>query len=60
MSPWNHPLYKGNVEYDPEMCPRTLDILGRALRFGFNLKMTPDHAKQMAHAINKVDAALHS
>jgi len=57
-SPWKHAAYAGNVDYSPDMCPRTLDILGRALRFGFNMNMTEEHAALMAHAINKVDAAL--
>jgi len=57
-SPWRHPAYKGAVEYAPDMCPRTLDILGRALRFGFVMGMEERHAELMASAINKVDAAL--
>ncbi len=40
------------------MCPQTLSILGRAVRFDFNMNMTEDHARQMAAALNKVDAAL--
>ncbi len=56
--PWNDPAYKGNVEYSPDMCPNTLSILGRALRFGFNVNMQEDHARLMAAVINKVDAAL--
>ena len=58
VSPWNHPAYSGSVSYSREMCPRTLSILGRALRFGFNMLMTTEHARQMAAAINKVDAAI--
>ncbi len=56
--PWNDPAYKGNVEYSPDMCPNTLSILGRALRFGFNVNMQENHARLMAAVINKVDAAL--
>ena len=56
--PWKDPAYKGNVEYSQDMCPRTLSILSRALRFGFNVNMREEHAKLMAAAINKVDAAL--
>ncbi len=56
--PWNDPSYKGNVEYSKDMCPRTLDILGRSLRFDFNMNMTVEHARLMADALNKVDAAL--
>ncbi|GIX05605.1 MAG: hypothetical protein KatS3mg115_0008 [Candidatus Poribacteria bacterium] len=51
-------MYSGKVEYDPEMCPQTLDILNRTLRIGLNVRMTEEHARQIAAAINKVDAAL--
>ncbi len=54
-SPWAHPAYSGNVSYSREMCPRTMNILNRSLRFGFNLQMTEEHAAQMARAISKVD-----
>jgi dTDP-4-amino-4,6-dideoxygalactose transaminase len=57
-SPWAHPSYSGSVAYSRDMCPRTLGILARALRFGFNMLMTDDHARLMAGAVNKVDAAL--
>ena len=56
--PWKDPAYKGNVEYSKDMCPRTLDILGRTLRFDFNMNMTEDHARLIAKALNKVDSAL--
>ncbi len=64
--PWNDPQYTqprgdqpaGHIAYSREMCPQSLDLLNRALRFGFNLRMTEDHARLMAKAINKVDAAL--
>ncbi|MBI5833835.1 MAG: aminotransferase class I/II-fold pyridoxal phosphate-dependent enzyme [Armatimonadetes bacterium] len=58
VDPWRHPLYQGSVEYSPDMCPRTLDLLGRTLRFGLNVNMTPDHGRQIAEAINKVDRGL--
>ena len=56
--PWKDPRYKGNVEYSQDMCPQTLSILGRALRFGFNVNVQEEHARLMAAAINKVDDAL--
>ncbi len=56
--PWKDPNYHGNVEYSKDMLPQTLDILGRSLRFDFNMNMTEEHARQMARALNKVDAAL--
>ena len=56
--PWKDPAYKGNVEYSKDMCPNTLDLLGRTLRFDFNMNMTEEHARLIAEALNKVDAAL--
>ena len=56
--PWNDPQYKGNVEYSRDMCPQTLSILSRTLRFGFNVNMHDSHAQLLAAAVNKVDAAL--
>jgi len=56
--PWNDPAYEGSVEYSREMLPQTLSLLNRAVRFGFNMNMAVEHAKLMAAAINKVDAAL--
>ncbi len=58
MNPWTHTLYKGNVEYSPDMCPNTLDILSRAVRFSLNVNMEPEHGALIAQAVNKVDAAL--
>lgn len=58
MNPWTHTLYKGDVEYSADMCPRTLDILSRAVRFSLNVNMKPEHGKLIAQAVNKVDAAL--
>lgn len=64
--PWRDPQYTqprgdqppGSVTYARDLCPRSLDLLGRALRFPFNVQMTGTHARLMAEAINKVDAAL--
>ena len=56
--PWKDPAYLGNVEYTKEMCPKTLDILGRTLRFDFNMNMDIEHTRLIAQAVNKVDAVL--
>ncbi len=56
--PWNDPAYEGGVEYSRDMCPRTLDFLGRTLLFNFHMNMDESHARAMARALNKVDAAL--
>lgn len=57
-SPWEHPAYQGSATYSTDMCPVTMDLLNRALRFRFTVSMTEDNALSMAEAINKVDAAL--
>jgi len=56
--PWKDPSYKGDVEYSKDMCPNTLNILGRTLLFNFHMNMTEEQAKLMARALNKVDASL--
>ena len=56
--PWKDPAYKGNVEYSKDMCPQTLDILSRTLRFDFHMNMTTAQAGLIGAALNKVDYAL--
>jgi dTDP-4-amino-4,6-dideoxygalactose transaminase len=64
--PWNDPQYTeargdqppGAVSYAQEMCPRSLDLLHRSLRFNFHLGMQETHARLMARAIVKVDRLL--
>ena len=40
------------------MRPPTPDILGRSLRFGFNMNMTVEHARLMAEALNKAGTTI--
>ena len=56
--PWKDPAYLGKVEYSKDMCPQTLDILGRTLRFDFNMNMDLEHTRSIARAVNKVDSVL--
>ena len=56
--PWKDPAYKGSVEYSKDMCPNTTDILGRTVRFLFNIKMTDDNMDEFAAALNKIDKEL--
>lgn len=56
--PWKDPAYKGNVEYSKDMCPRTLDILGRCLRLEIHMRMNEQNILEIAEAINKVDRNL--
>ena len=56
--PWKDPAYKGKVEYSKDMCPQTLDILGRTLRFDFHMNMSKEQASLIGTALNKEDYAL--
>jgi len=56
--PWKDPAYKGNVEYSADMCPKSLDILGRTVRILFNINMTNANIDEFAEAINKIDKEL--
>ena len=56
--PWKDPAYKGNVEYSVDMCPQSLDILGRTVRVLFNINMTQTNIDEFAAAINKIDSEL--
>jgi dTDP-4-amino-4,6-dideoxygalactose transaminase len=56
--PWSCGAYHGNVEYSPDMCPQSLDYLGRAISIGFSQRMTAEHADLIATGIRKVAEAL--
>jgi dTDP-4-amino-4,6-dideoxygalactose transaminase len=53
--PWGDPSYRGNVQYSPDMCPKTLDILARCLRLSIHMGMTGQNILEIAEAINKAD-----
>jgi 8-amino-3,8-dideoxy-alpha-D-manno-octulosonate transaminase len=56
--PWSCGAYKGNVEYSPDMCPRSLDYLGRAVSIGISQRLEAEHADKIAAGIRKVARAL--
>ena len=56
--PWNDPNYHGNVQYSPDMCSKSLDILSRCLRFTFNINMTDVNMEEVAEVINFADSNL--
>lgn len=56
--PWGDPSYKGNVEYGREVCPQSLDILGRCLRLGIHMGVTEQNILEIAAVINHVDRTL--
>jgi 8-amino-3,8-dideoxy-alpha-D-manno-octulosonate transaminase len=56
--PWTCGAYHGNVEYAPDMCPRSLDYLGRAISLTLSQRMTDEQADLIAEGIRKVAAVL--
>ena len=52
--PYRCPLYQGKVEYSPDMCPQTLDLLSRAVHLDINPLLTEEDIDQTIEAINKV------
>ncbi len=56
--PWTCPQYKGNVAYSRDMCPQTLDVLGRAISIGITQRFTESDADDVARAIRKVAVGL--
>ncbi|SDX61570.1 DegT/DnrJ/EryC1/StrS aminotransferase family protein [Paenibacillus sp. CF384] len=57
-TPWNCDAYKGSVSYDPDMCPVTLDYLGRAISIGLHQRMSNEDCDDVIQAIQKVAAVL--
>ncbi len=54
--PWKtHPR---QVDYTPDMCPRTLDLLGRAVHFDISPELSTLQIEEMTEAIYKVFNAL--
>ncbi len=56
-TPWNCSEYKGNVSYDRQMCPVTLEYLSRAITIGLNQKMTEEDCEDVVQAVTKVAEA---
>jgi 8-amino-3,8-dideoxy-alpha-D-manno-octulosonate transaminase len=56
--PWSCSLYKGNVEYSPDMCPNTLEYLGRVVHLDIPAQMGEQDCEMIVKAINKVAAEL--
>ncbi|AZN38234.1 DegT/DnrJ/EryC1/StrS family aminotransferase [Paenibacillus albus] len=53
-NPWTCASYKGNVEYSRDMCPNTLNWLGRAIAISLHQRMTEEDVSDVVHAIRKV------
>jgi dTDP-4-amino-4,6-dideoxygalactose transaminase len=50
--PWR--WHAGTVNYGPEACPRSLDILSRAIHLDISPDLSSENIEELAEAINKV------
>lgn len=57
-NPWTNEHYKGHVEYAPDMCPRTLDWLSRAISITLHQSMTDEDIGDLIRAVRKVASAI--
>ena len=55
--PWTSPRHDASRTYEPDMCPRTLDILGRAVILTISQTFQDQHVDWIIQAIRKVAAA---
>ncbi len=56
--PWAPAYYKGAMNYSKEMCPRTLDLLGRAAHIDVSPLLTDQDVQETILAIHKVAEAI--
>jgi len=56
--PWTSPLHDTSRTCRPDMCPRTLDILGRTVSIPLSQTYEDRHAEWIIQAVHKVAAAL--
>jgi 8-amino-3,8-dideoxy-alpha-D-manno-octulosonate transaminase len=56
--PWAPAFYKGSVSYSKDMCPRTLELLGRALNIDVSPLLSDEDVEQTIAAVRKVADAL--
>lgn len=56
--PWAPAYYKGDVQYSRDMCPRTLDLLGRSCHISVSPFFTDEDVEQTIAAIRKVAEAI--
>jgi len=56
--PWAPAYYQGTVSYSPDMCPRTLALLGRALNLDVSPLLSEEDIEQTIAAVQKVAGAI--
>ncbi|MDX9972078.1 MAG: DegT/DnrJ/EryC1/StrS family aminotransferase [FCB group bacterium] len=52
--PWTSPLHDPDRTYSPDMCPNTLEILGRAVMLTISQALEDKHVEWVIQAIRKV------
>ncbi|MGQ9814659.1 MAG: hypothetical protein ACUVR3_05845 [Candidatus Roseilinea sp.] len=50
--PWR--WHEGEVRYTPDACPRTLDLLSRAVRIDISPDLSNENIEELAEGLNKV------
>jgi 8-amino-3,8-dideoxy-alpha-D-manno-octulosonate transaminase len=50
--PWR--WHEGKVDYSPDMCPRTLELLGRAVHLDVSPDLSDQNVAEIVEAVNKV------
>ncbi|HZU14299.1 MAG TPA: DegT/DnrJ/EryC1/StrS family aminotransferase [Chloroflexota bacterium] len=55
-TPWD--LHPGEVTYSQDMCPRTLDLLARAVHIDISPDLTSENVAEMTEALTKVLGSL--
>lgn len=53
--PWR--WHEGGVDYSPDMCPRTLDLVGRAVHLDVSPDLSEQNVAEITAAVNKVLSA---
>ncbi|MFO7973390.1 MAG: DegT/DnrJ/EryC1/StrS family aminotransferase [Candidatus Hydrogenedentota bacterium] len=56
--PWTSPLHDQSRRYTPEMCPRTLDVLGRSIQIDITQRYEQKHIEWIIEGVKKVAAVL--
>ncbi len=55
---WSPQVYAGDVEYTPDMCPRTLDYLARTIQLDVSPSLTERDQEDVIDAVLKVAIGL--
>ena len=56
--PWTSPLHDQTRQYTPDMCPQTLDVLGRSIHIEITQRYEQKHVDWIVQAVRKVASAL--